>query len=199
MPIKKVPTPPSCDYEPITGEIEEISFGIVKAVGDPPRRLHDVVTKRWYPTERPVLLSREWPASTAYKTAILLTKGAPEHFASASHLCEAYHNKPGYQIEDLAARITIRFPGVDEVPQRLCLHEAHELGRGFARHLATELHAAAVFCMHVPAMSWAHGPPHCHIIIPARHVLSGSGFGRFIWVLVNAEEGRELIDAEWLS
>jgi hypothetical protein len=199
MATKKRPTPPSCDYEPVTGEEDDISFGIVEAVGDPPRRLHDVVAKRWYPTERPILLSREWPPSTAFETAVLLTRGAPDHFASASHLCEAYHSKPGSQIKHLAAQITIRFPGVDEVPQQLRLHEARVLGRGFAQRLASELQAAAVFCMHVPATSWAHGPPHCHIIIPARHVLSGSGFGRFVSVLVNPEEGRALVDAEWLS
>lgn len=199
MAIWKGPTPPSCDYEPILGEVKDISFGIVKADGDPPRRLHDAVAKRWYPTEKPTLLSREWPPPTAFDTAVLLTKGAPDHFASASHLCEAYHSKPGNQIEDLAAQITIRFPGVDEVPQQLRLHEAREMGRGFAHLLASQLHAAAVFCMHVPATSWGHGPPHCHILIPARHVLSGSGFGRFISVLVNPEEGRAMVDAEWLS
>jgi hypothetical protein len=30
-------------------------------------------------------------------------------------------------------------------------------------------------------------------------VLSGSGFGRVIPALVNAEEGRALVDAEWIS
>jgi hypothetical protein len=199
MAIKKAPTPPSCDYEPILGEVDDISFGIVEAIGDPPRRLHDAVAKRWHPTDRPPFLGREWPPSTAYEKAILLTKGAPDHFASVGHLCDAYHSKPGVQIQHLAAQITIRFPGVDAVPQVLRVHEAVELGRGFAQRLASKLQAAAVFCMHVPATSWGHGPVHCHIILPARQVLSGSGFGRFIPVLVNPEQGRALVDAEWLS
>jgi hypothetical protein len=54
------------------------------------------------------------------------------------------------------------------------------------------------FCMHIPVTSWAHGPPHCLVIIPARQVLSGSGFERFIPILVNPEEGRATVDAEWL-
>lgn len=199
MPIKKAPTPPSCDYEPILGEVNDISFGIVEAAGDPPRRLADVIVRRWCPTERPAASDREWPETTARSACVLLPKGAPEHFSSVKHLCEAYHSKPGNQILHLAAQITIRFPGVDAVPQLLRLHEAQELARGFACRLAAKLQAAAVFCMHVPATSWGHGPPHGHIIIPARHVLSGSGFGRFIADLVNAEEGRALVDAEWTS
>ena len=199
MATKKRPTPPSCDYEPILGDVKDISFGIVEAVGDPPRRLEDVVAKRGFPTERPVDLGGNWPAFTADAVEVLLTKGAPEHFASVRHLCAAYHSKPGNQIQHLAAQITIRFPGVDEVPQHLRLHEARELGRGFAYRLASKLQAAAVFCMHVPAKSWAHGLPHCHIILPSRQILSGSGFGRFIPSLVNPEEGRAMVDAEWLS
>lgn len=199
MPIKKASTPPACDYEPILGDVDDISFGIVEAAGDPPRTLADVIAKRWCPTERPLDFNGAWPETTARGAAVLLTKGAPEHFTSVRHLCEAYHSKPGNQILHLAAQITIRFPGVDTVPQQLRLHEAQELARGFAYRLATRFQAAAVFCMHVPATSWGHGPPHGHIIIPARHVLSGSGFGRFISDLVNAEEGRALIDAEWLS
>ena len=57
MVIKKGPTPPNCDYQPIVGEVDEISFGIVEATGDPPRRLEDVVLKRAFPTERPADLS----------------------------------------------------------------------------------------------------------------------------------------------
>jgi hypothetical protein len=41
--------------------------------------------------------------------------------------------------------------------------------------------------------------PHCHIIIPVLVVLSGSGFGRLISTFVIAEEGRTLVDAEWIS
>lgn len=199
MVIKKGSTPPNCDYEPIVGKFDHISFGIVEASGDPPRRLHDVILKRAYPTERPADLSGPWPPFTADSVAVLLCKGAPDHFSSVRYLCDAYHSKPGNQIEHLAAQITIRFPGVDEVPQRLRLHEACELGRGFAQRLASKLRAAAIFCMHIPAISWGHGVPHCHIIIPLRLVLSGSGFGRFILALVNAEEGRALVDAEWNS
>jgi hypothetical protein len=198
MATKKRPTPPSCDYEPIPGEVKEISFGVVEAIGDPPRRLEDVIGKRWFPTERPANLCDEWPEPTAIMPEVLLTKGAPDHFSSVRHLCGAYHSKPGNQIQHLAAQITIRFPGVDEVPQQLRLHEARELGRGFGLRLVSQLQAAAAFCMHVPATSWGYGPPHCHLVIPARHVLSGSGFGRFISALVNPEEGRALIDSEWL-
>lgn len=199
MAVKKHPTPPNCDYEPIVGDVEDISFGIVEATGDPPRRLQDVILKRAYPTERPADLSGVWPPFTADPVAVLLSKGAPDHFSSIRYLCDAYHSKPGNQIEHLAAQITIRFPGVDEVPQRLRLHEARELGRGFAQRLASKLQAAAVYCMHIPALSWGHGVPHAHIVIPARLVLSGSGFGRFIPALVNAEEGRAMVDAEWIS
>lgn len=199
MAIKKRPTPPSCDYEPIPGAVEEISFGVVEASGDPPRRLEDAIGKRWFPTERPEDLRAAWPAPTALSPEVLLSRGAPDHFASVRHLCEAYHSKPGNQIKHLAAQVTIRFLGVDAVPQQLRLHEARELGRGFGLRLAAKLQAAVAFCVHVPATSWAHGVPHCHLVIPARHVLSGSGFGRFIPALVNPEEGRALIDAEWLS
>lgn len=199
MVVKKAPTPPGCDYEPMLGAHKRISFGLIKATNKGPVTLADAIGKRWYPVMWPVDLIDGWPPTTAHHAEVLLTKGAPEHFSSVHSLCAAYHSGRTAVVLDLAAQITIRFEGVDAIPQVLRLHDALEVGRGYALRLARKLEAAAVFTMHVPASSGYSGPAHCHIIIPARHVLPGSGFGRFIAEVVNPEEGRRLIDEEWSS
>ena len=197
MAIKKHSAPPSCDYQPITGQFSEISFGVVEADGEPRRRLEDVIAKRYFPTEKPSNLGIVWPFSTAYRAEVLPCFGAPEHYVDPALLCAAYHAKDGEQIQHLAAIVTIRFPQVDEVPQSMRLHEAVETSRGFGLSLARTLSTALAYCFHVPARSWGHGVPHSHFIIPCRQVLPGSGFGRFTRTLIEPEEGRAYIDGKW--
>lgn len=195
---KKRPTPPGCDYEPVCGEHEHISFGTIEAGREGKwKRLEDVIGRRWFPTERPTNFAETWPAPTAHKPEVLLNKGASDHLEDVRALCAAYHSKADGEIRHLASNVTIRFPGVDVVPQELRLHEARELSRGFGLRLADALSTAVVFCMHIPARSWGVGHPHAHLLIPCRILLPGSGFGRFIPDLTDPLRGRELIDGAW--
>lgn len=200
MPIKKYNALPSLDYDPITGDNPDISFGVVEAadLGGRRRRLEDVVVKRLFPTERPDPFE-PWPSPTAQSEEVLLSRGASDHLDDPQQLCAAFHSKEGNQIQHLAAVVTIRFPEVDAVPQRLRLHEARELGRGFGLRLTRIHNTAVVFCMHVPATSWGIGPPHCHLVIPVRVLLPGSGFSTFIKALIDPEVARPHLDAEWES
>lgn len=200
MPTKKYKAPPGVDYDPVTGDFANISFGVVQAddIRGRPRRLEDVVVKRLFPTERPDPFA-PWPEPTAYRARVLLPRGASDHLEDPRQLCAAFHAKPGDQIQHLAAIVTIRFPEVDEVPQRLRLHEAVELSRGFARHLTRIYNTAVVFCMHVPATSWGIGVPHSHLCVPLRVVLPGSQFSRFVTALTDPEEGRRAIDNAYRS
>lgn len=200
MPPKKYKAPPNVDYDPVTGAFPNISFGVVETVdvGGRPRRLEDVVVKRLFPTERPNPFE-PWPVPTAYRAEVLLPRGASDHLVDPQQLCAAFHGKPGDQIQHLAAVVTIRFPEVDEVPQRMRLHEAVELGRDFGRRLTGIYNTAVVFCMHVPATSWGIGVPHSHLCVPLRVVLPGSQFSRFVTALTDPEEGRRAIDDAYRS
>lgn len=199
MTIKLCPTPPLCDYQPVSGEHDYISFGTIEAGKEEPRRrLEDAIGRRWHPTERPADFRQPWPEPTAYKPEVLLNKGAGDHLEDVRALCAAYHSKAaGDQIVHLASNVTIRLAGIDETPQRLRVHEARELTRSFALRVADALTTAVAFCMHIPARSWGLGDPHAHLLIPCRVLLPGSGFGRFIPTLTDPLKGRAFIDAAW--
>jgi hypothetical protein len=198
--IRKFNALPQLDYDPICGERTDISFGIVEAAELPTgrRRLEDVVAKRLFPVERPSP-GEPWPEPTAHRSEVLLPRGASDHLADPRQLCSAFHAKVGGQIQHLAAVLTIRFDQVDEVPQRVRLHEAIELGRGFGLRLTRFYGTAVVFCVHVPATNWGMGVPHSHLILPVRKLLPGSGFSTFIKALIDPEVSRPTIDAEWAS
>jgi hypothetical protein len=198
MPVKTHSAPPGIDYSPITGENPNVSYGTVEAGGGkagPRRRLDDVVFPRLYPTERPDP-SLPWADPTAEDWDVLLPRGAPDDFRDPQQLCRAYHYKAGDKIQHLATIISLRFPETEMVPAQMHLHEAWELSRGFGVHLCNMLDVAIVAVMHVPGRSWGLGPPHTHLISPCR-VIRGTGFSTFAMTLINADEGRPLIDAEW--
>jgi hypothetical protein len=199
MPIKKHNAPPGLDYAPITGENPDLSYGTVQAdagAGQPRRRLEDVIVRRLYPTERPGS-DAPWDNPTAEEWDVLLPKGAPDELRDPQQLCRAYHLKAGDKIQHLATVISLRFAETEAVPPRMRLHEAWELSRGFGLHLCGKLEVAVVAAMHVPGRSWGLGVPHTHLICPCRVIRSSTGFSTFTLPLINPDEGRPLIDAEW--
>ncbi len=199
MPVKKHNAPPGLDYSPISGDDPNISYGTVESdagPGKPPRRLEDVVFPRLYPIDRPNQ-QLPWTNPTAEEGEVLLARGAPDELRDPRRLCEAYHRGAGEKIQHLATIISIRFPEAEAAPPRLMLHDAWELSRGFGLHLCRFLGVAIVACMHVPARSWGLGVPHVHLVAPCRVVRPGSGFSTFAMPLINPDEGRPLIDAEW--
>lgn len=200
MAVKKHQAPPGCDYEPICGENPNVSYGVVLAdTGEKgvQRTLTDVLFRRYYPTERPSDPHQPWTDPTADKTEVIPPRGAPNAFWDPQYLANAYHLRAEGKIRHLAAIVTIRFPEVDAVPATLMLHEAWFLATGLARRISGMLTVAVVATMHVPGRSWGLNPPHCHLIIPCRTILPGTGFSTFVKPLIEPEVGRPLIDAEW--
>lgn len=199
MATKKHKAPPGRDYEPVTGENPNISYGTVEA-GNPEsaqkRRLEDVIFARLYPTDKPNPVL-PWTSPTAQRYDVLLPRGASDHLLDPQQMARAYHAKAGDQIQHLATVISIRFPEADEAAPRIRVHEAYELVRGFGRSLVDQLNVAVLACLHVPGVSWGHGVPHCHLIIPPRLLRPGSGFTTFVKLLINPDEGRTFIDTEW--
>lgn len=199
MVVKKHNSPPGLDYAPIGGDNPDISYGTVEAdagQGKLPRRLEDVVFPRLYPVERPDP-QLPWIKPTAAEHEVLLGKGVPDELRDPKRLCDAYHLGAGEKIHHLATIVSIRFPEAELAPPRLMLHDAWELSRGFGVHLCNTLGVAVVACMHVPARSWGLGVPHVHLICPCRVVRPGTGFSTFAMSLINAEQGRPLIDTQW--
>lgn len=199
MATKKLKAPPGRDYDPVTGANPNISYGTVEAgdgKSEQRRRLEDVIFARLYPTEKPDP-ALPWINPTAQRWDVLLPRGASDDLLDPKHLCRAYHAKNSDQIQHLATVVSIRFPEADEAPQRIRVHEAYELARGFGRHLSDRLSVAMLVCLHIPGRSWGHGVPHCHLVIPPRILRPGSGFTTFVMSLINPDEGRAFIDAEW--
>ncbi|HCW60437.1 MAG TPA: hypothetical protein DHB48_05510, partial [Sphingobium sp.] len=192
MPVRKHNAPPGLDYDPITGEEQNISYGVVGAdagQSQPRRRLEDVIGRRLYPTDRPAV-GTKWNDPTAERWDVLLPRGAPDEFRDPQRMCEAFHINDDGAIKHLAAVMTLKFPEADSIPSEMRLHEVWELSRGFGLLLALQLEVAAVAVLHVPGRHWGHGVPHCHLICPVRTVRPGSGFSTFVMPLINGEEGR---------
>ena len=77
MPVRKHNAPPGLEYDPITGEEQNISYGGVGAdagQSQPRRRLEDVSGRRRYPTDRPAV-GTKWNDPTAERGDVLLPRG----------------------------------------------------------------------------------------------------------------------------
>lgn len=197
--MKKHKAPPGIDYDPISGEHPEVSFGVVKAeagAGMPRRTLADVLFKRAFPTDKPDP-AQPWPNPTARPFEVLLGRGAPDELSDPQALAQAYHRNDRGAIQDLAAVITLRHPETDDPTSGMRLHDAYSLSRTLAAWLCAEFSIATVTAFHVPGRSWGHGIPHTHLICPVRTIRPGSGFTTFVMPLINPEEGRAIIDREW--
>ncbi len=200
MVAKKHNAPPGCDYAPITGANPDISYGTVQAgTAKAKRTLSDVIFKRLFPVDRSPDASAAWPLPTCYRHDAMLPRGAPDHLADYQALAREYHASSGDTIDHLATIITLRFPNADAVPPSgpARLHEIWELCRGFAGKLRDDLQIAVLPIFHVPGKNWGIGVPHVHLICPVRVILPATGFSTFVMRLINAEEGRPYIDAEW--
>lgn len=191
---------PNLDYAPVTGEHDDISFGIVESVtrDGKLRRLEDVVARRLYPTERPTS-GLPLEAITAERWEVLLPAGAADELIEPEKLCAAYHVKKGAQIQHLAGVVSIRFPGADQRPPTMRLHECWELGRSFGRYISSTLEVAVVAVLHVPGRSWGLGPPHIHLVCPSRVVRPATGFSAFVRELTDPVQGRAFVDAGWTA
>jgi len=194
---KKIKAPPGLDYDPVLGNLENFSFGIIQAKGSNESRqtAEAVIGKRLFPISRPADLSLPWPSPTCHRFDVLLPFGASDEFADAQHLSRAYDRQCYGDIRDLVVIITMRFPQIDAVPATMHLHEAWELGRSFATELVHEHQLAIIAIMHVPARAARPGLPHIHLMAPAR-VLLPSGFGKFARPLATVE-GREIAEKCW--
>ena len=118
MPVRKHNAPPGLDYDPITGEEQNISYGVVGAdagQSQPRRRLEDVIGRRLYPTDRPAV-GTKWNDPTAERWDVLLPRGAPDEFRDPQRMCEAFHINDDGAIKHLAAVMTLKFPEADSIP-----------------------------------------------------------------------------------
>jgi hypothetical protein len=193
---RKVKAPPGLDYDPVLGEVEHVSFGVIQADGNTPLNAETVIGGRVFPVMKPKDLSRPWPQPTCHRIDVILPYGASDELCDPQRLAQAYDRQCFSAIRDLVVIITLRFPKVDEMPQVMRLHEAWELGRGFAGELVRVHGVAVVAVMHVPARAAKPGLPHIHLMIPAR-VLLPSGFGKFARPLAS-DEGRALVEEAWV-
>lgn len=196
MATKKHKAPPGLDYAPITGETD-LSFGIVQAKDDGKHSATDSVFRRLYPILRPEDPSAPWRTPTCFRHDILLPAGGSDELWSSQRLANSYDDQ-GFSLKDLVVIVTLRFPEVEACPQTMRLHEAWEMARAFTMQRIVSPHGVAAICvMHVPARAARPGPPHVHILIPARELLP-TGFGRFARPLAT-DEGRSLMDQEWMA
>ncbi len=197
---KKYKAPPGLDYDPVCGEHESLSFGVLKAHSPDgeTRTLAEPIYRRLYPAIAP---KDRHPSSSpsAERYDIILPPGAPDHLSSVDGLSWAFHSMPGDRIRDLAAIVTLRWPQVEDPSASLPLHEAWERSRCFAVSISKELQAAVVAIQHVPVRSWGFGPPHVHLIIPCRTIRPRTGFATFIKRLTSEEEGRQFFDKAWTT
>lgn len=197
---KKIKPPPGLDYSPVLGEMENFSFGVGQAMGkgDEAMTAEKFVFRRMYPVDKPDDHRAPWVRPTCYDHDVLLPYGASDHLRDPQRLCRAYDEAALSTIRDLVVIITLRFPETETIPQEKTLHEAWEVSRAFAlRRLVQDRGVAVIPCFHVPSRASAPGFPHVHLLVPAR-ILLPSGFGLFAQPLAS-DEGRALIEAEWLD
>jgi hypothetical protein len=199
MATKKHNAPPGLDYSPITGEMDELSFGVIQA--DPNQKqtntAEGAVFRRLYPILKPSDPALPWVQPTCFRHDVLLPAGASDELWNAQRLVRTY-DEQGFSLKDLVVVVTLRFPEVEALPQTMKLHEAWEMARQFTLERLVRLHGVAAICvMHVPARAARPGAPHVHVLAPARELLP-SGFGMFTRPLAT-DEGRELMDMEWAA
>ncbi|NNM76511.1 hypothetical protein HJG53_06290 [Sphingomonas sp. ID1715] len=192
---KKLKAPPGLDYQPVTGDVEHVSFGVAQAGGDAGLTVEQFIGKRAFPVMRPKDLTLPWPKTTCYKLDVQLPRGASDELWDPQRLAQAYDRQCFSAIRDLVVIVTLRFPEVDEGHMRL--HEAWRLGWGFADKLVKDHGVAVVAAMHVPARAAKLGLPHVHLMIPARQLLP-SGFGKFARPLAT-DDGRALVEKAWAA
>jgi hypothetical protein len=192
---KKHKAPPGLDYAPITGPTSTLGFGIVQATNGDENSATSAVFRRLYPVLRPDHPNAPWLQPTCFRHDVLLPPGASDELWCARRLTQAY-DEQGFSLKDLVVVVTLRFPEVELRPQVMRLHEAWEMARSFAIDRLVRIYGTAAICiMHVPARAARPGPPHVHILVPARELLP-SGFGKFARPLAT-DEGREIMDIEW--
>lgn len=192
---KKLKAPPGLDYQPVTGDVENVSFGVAQAGGDTALTAEQFIGKRAFPVMRPKDLALPWPQPTCQKLDVQLPYGASDELWDPQRLAQAYDRQCFSAIRDLVVIVTLRFPEVDE--GRLRLHEAWTLSQGFAGQLVSDHGVAVVAAIHVPARAAKPGLPHVHLMIPARQLLP-SGFGKFARPLAT-DEGRALVEKAWIA
>lgn len=192
---KKLKAPPGLDYQPVTGELENVSFGVAQAGGDMALTAEQFIGKRAFPVMKPKDLTLPWPQPSCLKIDVLLPRGASDELWDPQRLAQAYDRQCFSAIRDLVVIVTLRFPEVDKGQMRL--HEAWALSRGFAAQLVHDHAVAVVAAMHVPARAAKPGIPHIHLMIPARQLLP-SGFGKFARSLAT-DDGRGVIEMAWAA
>ena len=192
---KKLKAPPGLDYQPVTGDVEHVSFGVAQAGGDAALTAEQFIGKRAFPVMKPKDLTLPWPTTTCYKLDVQLPHGASDELWDPQRLAQAYDRQCFSAIRDLVVIVTLRFPEVDEGCMRL--HDAWRLGWGFADRLVQDHGVAVVAAMHVPARAAKPGLPHIHLMIPARQLLP-SGFGKFARPLAT-DDGRALVEKAWVA
>ncbi len=195
--IKKHAAPPGLDYSPVTGAIDDLSFGVIRV--EPGARstntAEGAIFRRLFPVLKPDDCRQPWREPTCFRYDVLLPSGASDDWRDAQRLARAY-DEQGFSLIDLIVTITLRFPEVEVFPQVIKLHEAWEMARAFTLERLVKVHNVAAVCvMHIPARAARPGPPHVHLLIPAREVLV-TGFGKFARPLAT-DEGRVLLDTEW--
>jgi hypothetical protein len=196
---KKHTAPPGLDYAPVSGALEALSFGVIQAVpgAKPTNTAEGAIFRRLYPILKPVDAALPWLQPTCFRHDVLLPAGASDDWCDAQRLARTY-DEQGFSLVDLVIAVNLRFPEAEALPQRIKLHEAWEMARAFTLERLVRVHNVAAVCvMHVPARAARPGPPHVHVLIPAREVLP-TGFGKFARPLAT-DEGRELLDAEWAA
>jgi hypothetical protein len=192
---KKLKAPPGLDYQPVTGDVEHVSFGVAQSSGDITITAEQFIGRRAFPVMKPKDLTLPWPKSTCYKLDVQLPQGASDELWDPQRLAQAYDRQCFSAIRDLVVIVTLRFPEVDQ--GRMRLHEAWRLGWGFADKLVHDHKVAVVGAMHVPAHAAKPGYPHLHLLIPARQLLP-SGFGKFARPLAT-DEGRAIVEKAWVA
>lgn len=190
---------PGLDYLPVSGGDENLSFGVIQAGSGakPSASAEAALFRRLYPVLKPQDMSAPWPDPSCFRHDVLLPRGASDGLWDARKLARAY-DEQGFSLVDLAVLVTLRFPEVEMVPQRMTLCEAWQEVRAFAFDRIVRTHNLAAVCiMHVPARAARPGAPHVHIFVPARELLP-SGFGKFARPLAT-DQGRALMDQEWAA
>jgi hypothetical protein len=199
MATKKHAAPPGLDYAPITGALEDVSFGVIQATPSDERTntAEGAIFRRLYPILKPDDPAQPWSQPTCFRRDVLLPAGASDEWYDPQRLAREY-DEQGFSLKDLVVVVTLRFPEVEVLPQALKLHQAWEMARAFTLERLVRVHNLAAVCvMHVPARAARPGAPHVHVLMPAREVLS-TGFGKFARPLAT-DAGREVVDDEWAA
>lgn len=199
MAAMKHKAPPGLDYSPLSGELEDLSFGVIQTSdgGKETYTAEGAIFRRLYPVLKPDDPALPWSQPSCFHCDVLLPAGASDELWNAQRLARAY-DEQGFSLKDLVVIVTLRFPEVETLPQTMKLHEAWEVARAFTLQRIVRVYGVAAVCtMHVPARAARPGAPHVHVLVPARELLP-SGFGKFARPLAT-DEGREIMDKEWAA